>query len=268
MNLSACRPTVRRTLFTLALASLCLVAVGNPATAHHGFHPQNTYTAWGQWQGAFPPEGAWALQQVVFPGNDPSPAPGQIPQAYFYAHQFSSAFGSGGYIGIQTDLGGKRAIFSWWYAVGGACSDLPGATCRFFEENGPGFQTSVPYNWQPGHYYTLTIWRISIDRSVTRWLGAISDNGGPGTAIGYIDTPNDFGGLGAYSLSWVEWYGGLGSSCADIPKAIVYFERPSANANQLYGAFPGTHWVGDAICPSRAGNFDLPGSWAVHETNV
>lgn len=261
----------RKPSILLLIAGVCAVAPSAPAFAHHGVHPQNTYTHWGAPQG-FPAEGAWALQQTIFTGNDPAPGPGQVPPSYFYAHQFFAAVDpegdNGGYIGIQTDAAGKRAVFSWWGAVDGACSEVVGAECRMGFEDRPVYQTAIPYNWQAHHYYTLTVWRLSVGRSTTRWLGAISDNGGPGTNVGYIDTPNEFGGLGPGSVSWIEWYGGTGVSCSQFPKALVYFERPSVNANQLYAQFPGYHELGISPCPSTARNFDVAGSWAVHETMV
>src|SRR5947207_4890870 len=94
----------------LLIVALALLAGGTswptPAVA---VGPHGTYSDW-----SLPGSGYYNIDTPIFPSNDPRPAPGQVSQAYFYSAQFGFVHGPGGYIGIQTDGRGKRAIFSIW----------------------------------------------------------------------------------------------------------------------------------------------------------
>src|SRR5690242_17244681 len=123
---------------------LALLAVGFSATqpAFAAVRPQGTYSDW-----ALPGSGYYNIDTPIFPSNDPRPAPGQQNQAYFYSSQFGFTNGPGGYVGIQTDANGKRAVFSIWDANGVSCSSVRGAICQRFTGEGDGYQTMIPYNW-------------------------------------------------------------------------------------------------------------------------
>jgi hypothetical protein len=117
--------------------------------------PQGTYTDW--WLPNLPAEGFFNIDGYITPVNEPTVGPGQVQFAYFYSSQFGIVDGDGGYIGIQTDGNGKRAIFSIWGANGAQCADVAGAICQPFTGEGDGYQTLVPYEWVPGHRYRTRV---------------------------------------------------------------------------------------------------------------
>src|SRR4030095_6485227 len=85
------------------------------STASFEVKARGTYSDW--WLPTEPvysngKRGYYNKDIVLFPGNDPGPG-----QSYFYSHQLGIVDGDGGYIGIQSDANGKRAIFSLWQAT-------------------------------------------------------------------------------------------------------------------------------------------------------
>ncbi len=218
-----------------------------------------TYSDW-----LLPPEptnpggtrGYYNQDIVVFAGNDPGPS-----QSYFYSHQFGLVGGDGGYIGIQSDGNGKRAIFSIWQAT---AAYGPGIA-RPFSGEGEGYQTIIPYNWVPGHYYRLRVWTTGVDDVGTWWCGWIKDNStGVENWIGCIRVPYWWHWLSSYSITWIEDYGPQHPNCDAVPYAVVYFDHPTGNAGTSRAGEPSNHY-GPGSCPSRISMF---GNWATHEMGL
>jgi hypothetical protein len=235
------------------------------------FWPQGTYTDFTYWAN-YPSSGYFNFDKLMYVANDPKPRIGQVTQAYFYSHQFGSVGGDGGYIGIQTDGNGKRAIFSWWAAIGASCSPQPGAICRPFSGEGTGYQTMIPYSWQVGHYYRTRVWIVSQNNTAETWVGAVQDRGTNNTAgtevvIGYITVPRSFGYLSYVSVNWVEWYAPRAANCDQLPYSSVTFYPTQANAGAVTANFPGINHLGGGNCPSTITNVATPAGPAVRHEN-
>lgn len=237
-----------------------VVTTGLYAIPAHATTQQGTYSNWRAPAGA--PAGGWeGIGEYVYPVNDPKPTAGQAPQAYFYSNQFGVST-TGGYVGIQTDINGKRAIFSLWGATSATCSPVPGAICQPFGGEGTGYQTLIPYAWQAGvRYFTY----VSRDpNQCNKWNGSISD-GSTTTAIGSIVVPG-CGGITDGNSTWVEWYAANPADCSGYPSADVYFypTRYDRAANVPGEYSPGTDSdnVTDGTCSSAIVNDASP--WKHH----
>lgn len=209
--------TVKRRVVGLSVAMIVLVSTAAPAEADAG------------WQ--LPPGEYRRVSAFIGTNNDPRPSRGQVSQAYFYAYQFGFwAVSTGGYIGIQTDFGGKRAVFSLWNSLGCYPSPEPGATCGSFNEDGTGYSVSIPYNWQAGHIYELIVrphWTYQApDGHWTMMWGEIKDQStGATKVIGELKVPF-WGLIDRGGVNWVEYYGPSITSCAQLPYFDVGFGAP------------------------------------------
>ena len=113
------------------------------------------------------------------------------------------------------------AICSIWDAVG---AEGPG-TVRFGGE-GVGWSCRIPYLWEAGRAYRL---RISTERPGW-WDASVTDVAAATTSwIGRIQVPDDWGGLGEWSVMWTEHYGGPVSRCQDLAHSRVVFGIPVAD---------------------------------------
>jgi hypothetical protein len=185
--------------------------------------PRGTYSEW--W---WPDEGApySVLEHVLVPEVDPGP-----DSTYFWAHQFRTVAGEGGYIGLQTKGNradgslGKMAIFSFWDTLG---AEGPGAV-RFGGE-GVGWSCRIPYFWQAGRAYRLRVEMVDVDRREAWWAASVADldAGGELEEFGRICAPAPWGGLGTWSVMWTEYYGPALSRCADLAYSKVVFSTPAA----------------------------------------
>jgi hypothetical protein len=241
----------------LLIVSLAALAAGTswPAPAF-AVGPRGTYSDW-----SFPGSGYYNIDTPIFPSNDPRPAPGQVSQAYFYSSQFGFAHGPGGYIGIQTDGRGKRAIFSIWNANDASCSDVPEAICRPFSGEGNGYQTIIPYDWVAGHSYRTRVWELRTDGAGEWWIGAIiDDTTGAEAVIGSIRVPRGRGWLSGAVNTWVEWYAAQAPDCGQVPVSVVFFGPPTANAREVSAGSSSNHY-GNGACPSLLSNY---AEWARH----
>ncbi len=227
--------TVRTLLHAALGAGVVLAAV--PQARAVG--PQGTYSDW--WLPDQPAEGFFNLDGYIQPLNEPTVGPGQVPFAYFYSSQFGIVTGDGGYIGIQKDANGKRAIFSIWGASAANCADVPGAICRPFTGEGDGYQTMVPYAWVPGHRYRTRVWVQGSDADGDWWVGELGDvTAGTAEVVGYIRVPHAYQWLKSYVINWVEWYAPQAASCDQLPESTVLFRtagrqrrwRPRGRAEQ------------------------------------
>lgn len=247
----------------LVLGLALVLLWGNPALA---VVPNGVYSWWDMPSGPH-----YNLDSTIFVGNhvDQSKNP-----AWFMAHQFAPANGSpGGYIGLQVDNNtgwtnvpnnGKRVLFSWWGAVGASCSNVPGAVCRPFVEDGTGYQTAIPYDWQAGREYRARLWVLNSNPDGTTWWGGwIKDmTTGVEQAVGYMKVPSTFGWLDS-GVNWIEWYGGHRNACSDIPVIIAYFHKLGGNNWTTWAKYPPDNVLRtDQRCPSDVLNWGDP--WVRH----
>jgi len=181
--------------------------------------PSGTYTEW-WWPPT--PDGYRSFEHVLVPEIDPG-----ADTTYFWAHQFRLVGGEGGYIGLQTKGNradgslGKMAIFSVWNAVG---AEGPGVLP--FANEGSGWSARIPYQWVAARPYRLRVWTPAAGW----WVAAVLDTvTGEEAEIGRIRVPEEWDGLGTWSVMWTEYYGGPLSRCADMAYSRVVFETPTAD---------------------------------------
>ena len=175
-----------------------------------------------------------ALEHVLVPEVDPGP-----DSMYFWAHQFRTVSGEGGYIGLQTKGNradgslGKMAIFSFWDTLG---AEGPGVV-RFGGE-GVGWSCRIPYFWEAGRAYRLRVELVDRGGGEAWWQGSVADldRGDGPQDFGCICAPVGWGGLGTWSVMWTEYYGPPLARCADLAYSKVVFSTPMA---------------GEATAPSR-----------------
>ncbi len=211
--------------------------------------------------------GYYNYDQTIFPGNLPMPGAGQVTPTYYYASVFEyrNTPGSGGYLGLQVDGNGRRAIFSIWNARAARPSAEPGALARPFDGEGVGYQTMIPYDWQPGHYYRMRVWAVGTDAGGEWWLGVvIDDTTGRETVIGTIQVAPGRGWIAPHIGNFVEWYGQKGDSCAQLPLSDVYFGPPKGDAGSALAGAPSNSFGGGA-CASA---LSMYGEWAHHRNGA
>lgn len=227
--------------------------------------PGGTYSEWTVPNQ--PADGFFNIDTTIFPSNEPAPGPGQVQPWLFYSSQFGIVgSGVGGYIGIQKDPNGKRAIFSIWNANGAQCAPLPGALCRPFTGEGDGYQTLVPYNWVAGRHYRTRVWVLSSDASGEWWIGEVKDETtGIAQVIGYIRVPSHWKWLDGYVVNWAEWYGPKPATCSQVPRWMVYFSPPRANGGALAAGPAYNHTRTDACPFSGITTYSL---WAGHHSGT
>lgn len=251
----------------LMLAALIAGSLGiSCSIAEAQASPRGTYSDWTQ--AASPATGFYNLDIKVYPGNEPT----TLSHGVYYAHQFGILKGSGGYIGLQKDAGGKRAIFSIWNALeaqgpglGRPCGAFPPPCAGTFGGEGEGYQTMVPYAWQPGHYYRYRVWTTSSDARGTWWGGWIIDEtAGTETLIGLIRVPPSWQWLDRVSYTWVEYYAANARTCSQLGYSVVHFDHPTGNAGTSVAGEPSNH-LGPGTCPSQVTMF---GNWAKHEMGL
>jgi hypothetical protein len=246
-------------------AALLTGALGLCSAASAQVGPQGTYSDWQQ--ASSPSNGFFNLDITVFPGNEPDVSHHGI----FYAHQFGIRAGAGGYVGLQKDGNGKRAIFSIWDALaaggpgeGQPCGENAPPCAGPFGGEGEGYQTMVPFEWEAGHYYTYRVWVLGSDTSGTWWGGWIIDEEGAETFIGEIKVPASWQWLDGYSITWVEYYANSAASCSELGYSVVYFDHPTGDADGSSAGAPSNHY-GSGVCSSLITDY---GNWAQHESGL
>ena len=181
--------------------------------------PRGTYTDW--W---WPGEGYDGVEHELLIEHDPGPE-----TTYFWAHQFRTEAGEGGYIGLQTKGNradgslGKMAIFSFWDTLG---AEGPGVV-RFGGE-GVGWSCRIPFLWEPGRPYRLRVGVVDEDADVRTWAAEVN-----GQEFGRIRAPARWGRLGRWSIMWTEYYGGPVARCSDLPYSNVVFATPTADGDAV-----------------------------------
>ncbi|MGH9280649.1 MAG: DUF3472 domain-containing protein [Acidimicrobiales bacterium] len=178
-------------------------------------NPRGTYTDW-----SWAEKGFSSLEHVLVPEIDPGP-----DTTYFWAHQFRTENGEGGYIGLQTKGNrvdgslGKMAIFSFWNTLG-----ADGPAYQRFGGEGEGWSCRIPYYWEAGQAYRLAVQVVDEDAGTIVW-GAFVE----GEEFGRILAPAQWGRMGAWSIMWTEYYGGPLARCEDLPYSKVRFSTPVAD---------------------------------------
>lgn len=240
----------------LGVFGLVIAAVSLTAEPAFAVKTGGTYSWWDMPSGPH-----YNLDSHIFVGNNIEP--GQPYLGWFFSHQFWPANGSpGGYIGIQVDSR-KKAIFSWWGAVGSRCSTVVGAECGPFSGEGSGQRTLIPYNWKTGVDYRARVWiESTLADGRAWWIGAIADmSTNVETVIGRILVPATYGWLDS-GVNWTEDYGPDKPSCANYVQAVVFFRRLLGNANTTEAYWPPANDVHTAPCPSTIVNWGDP--WVQH----
>jgi hypothetical protein len=144
---------------------------------------------------------------------------------YFWAHQFGFQDSGGGYIGLQSGgyrhdgTRGKTALFSIWDA-----DDAVGPysiVCIPFNNEGSGQSCMLPYEWQLGRSYRLTVAFASTGATGAWWSGTVVDEvTGTATRIGEIHVPWKRM-LGWSTTTFTEYFGGDLAACSDQPYSKV-----------------------------------------------
>ncbi len=207
--------------------------------------PRGPYSEW--WWPEPPGSGGvrgWSsFEHLLVPEIDPGP-----DSTYFWAHQFRSVDGEGGYIGMQTKGNradgslGKMAIFSLWDATG---AEGPGVV-RFTGE-GSGWSARIPYLWSPGRTYRL---RLEVGEETPEgawWSASVADvEQGDEEHIGDLRAGPGWGRLGTWSVMWTEYYGPPLRRCSDLPHVSATFSVPRADGDVLPARWH--HRLGDGTC--------------------
>jgi hypothetical protein len=200
--------------------------------------PTGTYTDW-RWPAAA--AGYTSFEWELTPLTNPA------PDGYFWSHQFWLVGGEAGYLGLQT-VGsasvGKIAVFSIWNATS---SEGPAEAGPFTGE-GDGFTARLPYEWEVGSTYRLTVETTVAGRwsaTVARARSASAD------LIGHIHVPAGWGGLRDTSVMWTERYSGPMASCDDIRYSRARFSAPTANG--VVTAVAHRNYLNESIgCPGSS----------------
>ena len=177
--------------------------------------PRGTYTDW-----FWPGTGYRRVAHTLTAEIDPGPR-----SMYFWAHQFRSEAGEGGYVGLQTwgnradGSLGKMAIFSFWDTLR---AEGPGVV-RFGGE-GVGWSCRIPFHWDAGTPYRLAVEAVDQDAEAIVWAASVD-----GEEFGRIWAPAAWGRLGPWSVMWTEFYGGPLASCDDLPYSRVVFSTPETD---------------------------------------
>lgn len=206
-----------KTLAAVALAAGCVLTAGAPAFAD--VSPNEPVSA-------YPNLSASAeVRSTMYLGVDPT-GPGV---KYFWASQESGRLsGQNGYFGLQTDNNQKRAIFSWWGALGVYCAGVPNVlTCGAFSEGGSGYQAVVQFSWGPWVDYDFRMWRGNYDSSHNAYwwnLDILADNGSRYAPVGALLIPVADAPF-TQVTNFTEWFGSA-QSCASIPHTDTWFSTP------------------------------------------
>ena len=166
--------------------------------------------------------GTYQVYSIDFtPEVDPTPA------GYFWALQFGTSGGDGGYFGMQTlgsGLPGKCAVFSIANAISGTGSGI--VTNEF--DGAPGVSTRLTYNWQPGRTYRFVMTRGSDDGTGRLWSVDVTDlTTSTTTAVATIKVPSAWGALTNSPIIFSEHYGPSVTSCSMVRYSSVRWENLS-----------------------------------------
>ena len=243
----------------LVRAAAVAVFVCWTPTVHAGTPPRLPITDWAVPEGWSVP-GGYDYTRATLPMSITrlaQPTGDQVGPGAFYSTQFWFKGGGGGYIGLQ-NIGDKRvALFSIWDTLAVSCSNAaPGAKCNPFQEDGRGFQTSIPFAFVEGRTYLLKVSYGAANFDGTWWNGDVVDQAtGATSRIGSMKVPLAWGGLQAAAIQWIEWVGNAGN-CEQIPQTNVWWGPPLFDNDRLglhhRAAYPKNSVVHlENPCPAR-----------------
>lgn len=209
---------MKKQLTYVALTSLLVLS----SNVIHAVTPGGMVAVYDDWQNVL----ADGFDRIDFPITI-TDEPGNNGYT-FWANQFNIKEGDPGYFGLQ-QRGGKQKYlnFSIWQASGWQAG-YP-ANCRYFDHEGSGVQCDLPYAWQEGVKYTL-----SIERLTNNLVSAKAKNHKTGDVIeiARITLPSAWKGFDG-SLHFIEnfYQSGAGyPSCSSTPSTSVVFHKSVANS--------------------------------------
>lgn len=187
------------------------------------------------------PQGFWNMDTHLTWKKEPISGWGYYAQMYFWFEA-----GVGGYMGLQKDNNGKRAIFSMWDKKTGAINATPAhSNCQRFGHEGAGTQCfAMNFNWEAGRDYKLRLWKgfnSSLTWEGNSWSAWVIDTvTGVETYIGtiHVDDAPGFIGYGNLSTSGhittPEYYiGDLNATCDQLPYFGVEWKGPFMNNGSI-----------------------------------
>jgi hypothetical protein len=192
---------------------------------------------------------------------------------YFYAHQFQSMQGNGGYIGLQTRLSmpdgshNRGVIFSIFAAESAyPAGDAPAGTVAVYgSEGGVTFASlHVPFAWITGHQYKffVTCYKDGnghVTQAREAWFYDSTLN--QTHHIGTIYVPDGWDGFTNWINQWTEEYSPSSyAACTDIlvtksvwSGALCYMTRFSTATAGVASSVPSIQ-TGAGICTNSAVN--------------
>lgn len=132
--------------------------------------------------------------------------PDASKMGYYAQYAFYFEVGVVGYMGLQKDKEGKKAIFSIWDKPNAITATPSMPWCKRFGHEGSGAQCIIPFDWKAGREYKIRVWQIN-EPGAEKWGAWVIDYAtGEETLIGVIGTQG-YGGLKTYSIGVIENYG-------------------------------------------------------------
>ena len=162
-------------------------------------------------------------------------------QNFFYSNQFGILGGDGGYIGLQANgsrvngTTGQTAVFS---IFGAGIQANPSNNCSVEspDQNFDGYigqqgtSCRIPFVLSPNTIYSLKVEKTSSDSTGSWWTGTvINQTTKVSTTIASIKVYSTWTTLKSWTAQWTEYFGGLPSTCANLPYSKVRFYPPKVN---------------------------------------
>jgi hypothetical protein len=172
-----------------------------------------------KYEGTLPP-GYDAIRATISPQSYAAGAENKIYWAFDSVFQDGQTY----YTGLQPNgQYGKTALFS----VFGPEAYPRTPYCKSGADNGPGTSCHIPYDWQLGREYELTVALVDGDAQWMTWEGAVFDlTTGERTLIGDITVAASRGLLkGWWGTSFAEYYKHI-DACTQQPASEVLFFAP------------------------------------------
>jgi hypothetical protein len=209
---------------TLVVALLAAIVPAVSAQTPPSQTQEGPFSVWNQ-PGAEPLDGLGAWVYVA-----PKAVPGtEDPYDYLLRWDLSGTGASQGmgFIGLATRPEGTMAGMS-------LVSSVPQATVL------------TPFNWSPGHFYYLLVYRSSTDH----WVGWVYDYSAQAwTIVGQLTAPVGGGLLSPSSRTLLEQ--ATGRPCAGYPRSDVFFYPPVGYRGTTVSlATLGSHGVAPGECPT------------------
>ncbi|MBF0310136.1 MAG: hypothetical protein HQL56_11470 [Magnetococcales bacterium] len=175
--------------------------------------------------------GPFYQQEIVLTWKEVPPPAGDIGYYAMYAFDFANKVT--GYMGLQWDKRGKKAIFSIWDEPDTITSN-PEGNCRRFGHEGNGASCIQPLDWIAGESYRLWVRRVESLPWGERWqAGVTAVSSGKSFVTGSIALKNGaagkgYGGLTPGGITVLEYYGTLPEKavCAMLPPVEIAWSGP------------------------------------------